>query len=132
MPGKFKLVNDNGILRTIPVPELLYCISVSYKIISPQYIDQCWKKNKLGTFSTRTDGDGTVLLWTDKRGTRYSKTVPHLNESNIPICHSAPRYGKYRNYLKDDTQDRMDEKELVSCLASTNIIQDRSQDTSMY
>jgi hypothetical protein len=60
--GRFKMTDDNGRTHTTPVPELLYCGTVPYKIISPQHIDQCWRKSNIGTFSTATDGDGTILL----------------------------------------------------------------------
>jgi hypothetical protein len=35
--GTFKLRDDNGTTRTLSVPELFYCSTVPYKIISPPY-----------------------------------------------------------------------------------------------
>jgi hypothetical protein len=100
--GKFKIMDDDGQVRTIPLPELYYCSTVPYKIISPQHIDQCWRKSKIGTFSTSTDGNGTMLVWTDQNKKRYVKTVPHCDKSNIPVCRSSPSYGKYRKYLENN------------------------------
>jgi hypothetical protein len=117
--GTFKLVDDTGHMCTIPVPELYYCSSVPYRIISPQHLDQCWRKLDLGTFSTKMDGDGTVLLWMNSSGREYQKTVPHSEDSNIPVCSTAPQYGRYRNYLRNNPHHRNDEKKLVMCLAGT-------------
>jgi hypothetical protein len=118
--GRFKLVDDVGHTCTIPVPEMYYCSTVPYKIISPQHIDQCWRKEGLGTFSTSTDGNGTIIEWRDSTGKSHHKTIQHSRDSNIPLCHTAPKYRRYKSYLKTNYKDRNDERVLVACLSSTD------------
>jgi hypothetical protein len=117
--GTFKLIDDLGTTCIVPVPELLYCETSPYRIISPQHLDQRWKEDKIGSFSTATDGDGTLIMWVYSNKLKHTKFIPHTEKSNIPIFSGAPQYKRYREYLRTTPEARIDEKEMVMCLAGT-------------
>jgi hypothetical protein len=112
--GNFKIEDDQGVTCNIYVHHLYYCDSVPYKVLSPQNLDSTWRARRIGTFSEATDGVGTLLMWKNKSG-EYTKRVVHTGRSGIPLCHTAPSYKKYKEFLVQEKKYQEDDKKLT-CL----------------
>jgi hypothetical protein len=76
-------------------------------------------KEGLGTLSEATDSIGTLLTWNDEEGTKHTKRIYHTSSSDIPLCHTAPTYGRYKKFLKNSDRYRVDDEHLVSMLAGS-------------
>ncbi len=114
-PGNFFIMDDAGEICKIYIPDLYYCETVPYRLLSPQHIDRVWKENKMGSMKSTTDNTGTVLQWTDTTGTAHVKTIPHTSISHLPICYTAPSYREYSDFLRS-YHDQEDDR-LCACMA---------------
>jgi hypothetical protein len=107
--GIFKNQDDQGVTCNIYVPELYYCESVPYKVLSPQHLDCTWRARRIGTFSEATDEVGILLMWKDK-SREHTKRVVHTGRSGIPLCHTAPSYKKYKKLLVQEKKYQEDDE----------------------
>lgn len=41
--GRFPILDDKGMLHQIIIPELYYCSTLPFKVISPQHLDNLWR-----------------------------------------------------------------------------------------
>jgi hypothetical protein len=73
----YTITDDNGSTHKLHVPEMYYCATIPYRVPSPQCLDRQWRAHKLGTVCESTSGSGTVLHWTNMRGTQFTKTILH-------------------------------------------------------
>jgi hypothetical protein len=64
--GIFYILDDQGMKCELEIPELYYCDTVPYRILSPQHLDLMWRTEGIGTFQEHTDSTGTKLTWTDQ------------------------------------------------------------------
>jgi hypothetical protein len=53
--GHFYLLDDLGMKCEIVVPELYYCSTAPYRIISPQHLDNMWREARMGSFEEATN-----------------------------------------------------------------------------
>jgi GAG-pre-integrase domain len=118
--GTFRIVDDLGETCEIPVPNLCYCKTVPYKIISPQHLDKCWRELGIGTFGERTDATGTIIEWNVHDRITHTKTISHATRSGIPVCYTAPNYKRYKTFLRRREHDE-DDRRLISCLSEALI-----------
>jgi hypothetical protein len=100
----------------LPAPEMYYCSTSLYKILSPQHLDKMWRQKGIGAFSVVTDITSTKIHWTDSEGVVRIKTIPHTSKSGIPVCYTAPSYKKYHKYICSNVGIVEDERTLISCL----------------
>jgi hypothetical protein len=73
--GIFNILDDMGMKCQIPIPELYYCSTAPYRIISPQHLDAMWQEQGMGTFEESTNGKHTRIKWIDELGHSHSKTI---------------------------------------------------------
>ncbi len=114
-PGTFYIMDDAGESCDIEIPDLHYCATVPYRLLSPQHVDRVWRQHGMGTMKSTTDTTGTVLEWTDSTGSYHTKTIQHTSQSNLPLCYTAPSYRGYDNFLRS-YQD-LDDNRLCACMA---------------
>jgi hypothetical protein len=94
--GVFKLVDDLGATCKIPIPELYMCPTVPFWIISPQHIDELWKRNKIGRFAEATDSDRTLVKWQlSQESGSHTRHIKLCTRSGVPLCNAAPDYSGY-------------------------------------
>jgi thiaminase len=120
--SKYHWQSDNSAVIkmkcTIPVPELYYCSTAPYRIISPQHVDIMWRKAGLGTFQECTNGIHTKVEWEDEYGDVHVKTVTYTTLSGVPVCATAPSYRHYQNYLAKHQDSSNDEMEMVAFMST--------------
>jgi Reverse transcriptase (RNA-dependent DNA polymerase) len=119
--GVFRIQDDKGVQCNLYLPELFYCPTVPYKVLSPQHVDATWRKYNLGIFSEATDSRGTLILWQYQNGTKHTKRIKHTTKSGIPLCHTAPSYEKYKKFLRTEGQYQEDDRKLINMLAGTEL-----------
>ena len=93
--GIFHVLDDQGMKCQIPVPELYYCSTAPYRIISPQHLDATWRQAGVGTFQECTNAQYTKIQWDDEYGETHVKTIKHTTKSGVPVCATAPSYKEY-------------------------------------
>jgi hypothetical protein len=91
----YKITDDLGCTHIFRVPEMYYCPTVPYRVLSPQSIDKQWRLRKISTVSERTSSQGTVLYWTNKKGNEYTKTIKHNERSSVPMFLTQPSIKQY-------------------------------------
>jgi hypothetical protein len=119
--GTFKILDDNGMMCVLPVPELYYCSTAPYRIISPQHLDRTWRSESTGTFAEATSSQHTRIMWTDEYEDEHTKTITHTSKSGVPICTTAPDYSQYKRYLQEHLEYGVEEKELIALLSKCNM-----------
>ena len=82
------------------IPDLYYCATTPYRVISPQHLDSCWKRDKIGRFFEATSSDGTLIEWNTNDGGKYYKIINHNNHSNVPIIHTEPAINRFNEDIK--------------------------------
>jgi hypothetical protein len=97
--GVLHLLDDLGEECEIMIPELYYCSTSPYRIISPQHLDKLWRENKLGEFMESTNSTGTQIQWVDHTGRKHTKAIKDSDSSGIPVCTTAPNYTQYQQFL---------------------------------
>jgi hypothetical protein len=128
--GIFVLLDDQGMKCQIQVPELYYCSTAPYRIISPQHLDATWRARGIGTFQESTNGEYTRIEWEDEYGEPHTKTIRHTTRSGVPVCATAPCYDKYKEYLAQHADYGFEEQELISMITSTHVLQGYEQPIS--
>jgi hypothetical protein len=84
--GEIHILDDEGQSCTLKIPELYFCESVPYKLISPQHLDKMWQERNIGSFASTTDAKSTRLKWTDHEGETHTKLILHP-------CYQGYQYG---------------------------------------
>jgi Reverse transcriptase (RNA-dependent DNA polymerase) len=128
--GNFVLLDDQGMKCKIRIPELYYCSTAPYRIISPQHLDSMWRERGIGTFKESTCGTHTKISWVDEYGDSHTKTINHTTKSGVPVCVTAPCYDKYKEFLAQHQEYGYEEQEMISMISSTQVLQGYEQPIS--
>ena len=96
----YKVVDGNGMVHDWIIPEIYYCASTPYRVISPQHLDSCWHKRKMGRLNETTSSKGTLIKWLDANRRSFQLFIKHSNRSNVPILHTQPSTKNYEKYTK--------------------------------
>jgi hypothetical protein len=80
------VTDDLGRDHKLVVPEIYYCPTLPYRVLSPQSLDRQWRAKCMGTISESTNSNKTVLQWTSREGKQYSKSIIHSPRSAVPRC----------------------------------------------
>jgi hypothetical protein len=123
--GHFYILDDLGMKCELVIPELYYCRTAPYRIISPQHLDKMWRESQMGWFEEATNSQYTIIRWEDEYGDTHVKTIKHTTTSGVPVCPTAPDYTRYKKLLREH-ETGMDERELIS-LVSTMPLQGYEQ-----
>jgi hypothetical protein len=102
---KYIVTDDQGNTHALRVLEMYYCPSIPYRVLSPQSLDKQWRTHRIGTVSEQTSSDGTILYWTNKKGTQYSKTIKHSDRSSVPMFLTKPSISHYQQFRQSDKRD---------------------------
>ena len=62
-PGTFFVMDELGAVCPLQIPDLYYCATVPYRLLSPQHLDKVWRAQGLGTMKIkyRTCGNHPLL-----------------------------------------------------------------------
>jgi hypothetical protein len=71
--GSFRSLDDDGMMCIVLVPELYYCSTPPYRIISPQHLDRTWRTEGTGTFAEATCRQHTRIRWTAEYEDKHTK-----------------------------------------------------------
>jgi hypothetical protein len=104
--ASYKITDDLGCTHVFHVPEMYYCPTVPYRVLSPQSLDKQWRLCKMGTVSEGTSSKSTILYWTNKRGTEYTKLIKQNDKSSVPMFLTQPSIEQYQKHRqKGDNRD---------------------------
>ena len=126
-PGTFFVMDELGAVCPLQIPDLYYCATVPYRLLSPQHLDKVWRAQGLGTMRSSTEHAGTTLYWTDNTGKEHAKHIQHTSKSGLPLCYTAPNYREYNDFLRS-YQDT-DDNNLCACAA---VVEDTLQNKMDY
>jgi GAG-pre-integrase domain len=84
---------------------MYYCATIQYRVLYPQCLDTQWRANKLGTVSESTSSTGTVLQWTNRKGSQFTKTIIHSEQSSVPMFLTKPTKKKFRRFHQTGRND---------------------------
>jgi hypothetical protein len=116
--GSYTVLDQDGMSHTWIIPDLYYCATTPYQVISPQHLDSCWKRDKIGRFSEATSSDGTLIEWSRNDGRKYYKIINHNPRSNVPIIHTEPTINKFNQYIKSYKLHSNTDGKLLACAAA--------------
>jgi Reverse transcriptase (RNA-dependent DNA polymerase) len=114
--GTYKILDDNGVLHVFQIPELYYCKTVPYRVISPQHLDRMWKQKKIGRMKEVTNSECTIISWSNNNGKVFQKTIDHKNTSEVPLMRTAPSYNKYQKHLTSLSSQLISDERIACCL----------------
>ena len=114
----FQICDDTGMIHNWIIPELYYCASTPYRVISPQHLDACWRKHKIGKLTEATSSEGTILQWSTTDGNQYYKTLRHKKNSKVPLMHTMPSILNYEKFHKRNGKTNSTERKLLACSAA--------------
>jgi hypothetical protein len=96
--------DDEGVARTITIPNTYHVPDAPTRLLSPQHWAQQVKDNKplpRGTWCA-TYEDEVVLQWDQRKYTKTVKLDP--TRSNVAIMWTAPGYTRYQDYIQLDDE----------------------------
>ena len=114
---KWSWNDDEGNLHTEILPNVYYCESLPFRILSPQHWAQTRKRKGRGRAHADTDDTQTILYWQDADARLYTKSIPLDTSANVSIFRSAPGFTKYANFCETCKEDDDELYALRACFA---------------
>jgi hypothetical protein len=104
----WKVYNDDGVIRSIVIPNFYYIPNGSSRLLSPQH----WSQQAADTFPIRhgtwcaTYDDLIVCHWDQKR---YQMTIPpYPGSSNVGTIHTATGYNEALHIIEEKWESAQD------------------------
>jgi len=90
---KWKFADNKGMVHDFILDNVYYCDTLPFKLLSPQHWAQAHQRQDRSAVTTcLTDASHVHLIWSNKCGPKYIKTVPLDTSSNIATFRSSPGY----------------------------------------
>jgi hypothetical protein len=116
--GAYDDMDENGMQHTWILPDLYYCPTTSYRIISPQHLDKCWIGDNIGTFFEATSSEGKIIQWTTPNGKEFFKVLKHNTKSGVPVLEAFPNVQSYCKYIKTKKVKSPSKETRLGCAAA--------------